>query len=63
VAIRIGVDGVPDEVAPKVHQRIEIVGNHFSQIKDCAIRSGGVRELILNGNVLDTDNPQLFEIV
>lgn len=63
VAIRIGVDGVPDEVAPKVHQRIEIVGNHFSQIKDCAIRSGGVRELILNGNVLDTDNPHLFEIV
>jgi hypothetical protein len=63
VAIRIGVDGISDERAPRIHQKIEIVGNHFSQIKDCAIRSGGVRELILSGNVFDTDNPHLFEIV
>lgn len=62
-SIRIGVDGVPDEEAPKIHQRIEIVGNRFSGIKDCAIRASGVQELLLKDNVFDTDRKDLFEIM
>ena len=62
-AVRIGVDGVSDEEAPKIHQKIEIVGNRFSGIQDCAIRASGVSELILKDNVFDTDRKDLFKIM
>ena len=60
--IRIGLDGVPCEDAPKIHGRIEIVGNRFSGIRNCAIRADGVRELILQDNVFDSDREDLLRI-
>lgn len=60
--IRIGLDGVPREDAPKIHGRIEIVGNRFSGIRNCAIRADGVRELILQDNVFDSDREDLLQI-
>ena len=61
--IYIGVDGVPDEEAPRIHQRIEIVGNHFSKNKNYAIHAAGVRELVTDSNVFDSDKPDLFRII
>ncbi len=60
--LRIGIDGVPDEEAPKIHQKIEIVDNRFSNIKEYAIKAGGVKELILRGNTFDTDRTDIFKI-
>ena len=62
-AIRIGVDGVSDAEAPKIHRRIEIVGNHFSESRGYAIHVAGVQDLVLNGNVFDSDKKDLFKIV
>ena len=62
-AIRIGVDGVSDAEAPKIHHRIEIVGNHFSESRGYAIHVAGVQDLVLNDNVFDSDKKDLFKIV
>lgn len=53
--IHIGVDGILPETAPKIHERIEITGNRFSDISQYAIRASGVRELIIEDNVFETD--------
>jgi len=58
--LRIGVSGVPDELAPKIHGRIEITGNRFSRIKNLAVLAGGVKELIVEDNVFDTDKDGLI---
>ena len=60
--IKIGIDGVPDESAPRIHGRIEITGNSFSQIKGLAIKSGGVRELIIEDNKFDTEKRDVIVI-
>ena len=59
--LRIGIDGIPDESAPKIHGRIEITGNQFSDISSLAIKAGGVRELIIKDNVFDTDKEHIIE--
>ncbi len=48
--LRIGIDGVPDEEAPKIHNRIEIVDNVFKNVKEFAVKAGGVKELVLRDN-------------
>ena len=53
--LRIGVDGVPNEEAPKIHKRIEITGNVFKQIWHHAVEAGGVQELIIEGNQFDEE--------
>ena len=58
--LSIGISGVPNEVAPKIHGRIEITGNRFSRIKNLAVMAGGVRELIVEGNTFDTDKEGLI---
>lgn len=58
--IRIGIDGVPDDVAPKIHGRVEITGNRFSEIKGLAIKAGGVRELIIENNLFDTERDNII---
>lgn len=58
--LRIGIDGIPDEKAPRIHQRIEITGNYFSEISGLAVRAGGVRELIIDGNVFDTEKEDII---
>ena len=60
--LQIGIDGIPDEKAPRIHQRIEITGNHFSEIANRAVRAGGVRELIIDGNVFDTEKEDIIMI-
>lgn len=57
--IKIGIDGIPDSLAPKIHGRVEITGNRFSEIKNLAISAGGVRELIAEGNIFDTDKTNI----
>ena len=60
--IRIGIDGVEDEKAPKIHEKIEIVGNRFSSIRKYAVKAGGVKELIIQDNVFDIERENLFRI-
>ena len=55
--ITIGVDGIPDEIAPGIHGHVEITGNRFSEIKGLAVKAGGVRELTVENNVFDTEKP------
>ena len=58
--LRIGVSGDPDEKAPKIHERIEITGNRFSNINNLAVTAGGVKELVVENNVFDTDKQGLI---
>ena len=53
--LRIGVSGIAEESAPKIHERIEITGNRFSRIACHAVRASGVKDLILENNVFDTE--------
>ncbi len=53
--IIIGIGGFLPDAAPKVHGRIEITGNHFSEIACLAIKAGGVRNLVLDNNVFETE--------
>ena len=59
---RIGIDGVPDEEAPKIHQKVEIIGNRFTHIKQYAVKTGGLQQLVLRDNTFDTDTDGLFMI-
>lgn len=58
--LSIGISGVPNELAPKIHERIEITGNRFSRIKNLAVMAGGVKELVVEGNIFDTDKEGLI---
>lgn len=49
--IQIGVFGFEDKDAPKVHETVEITDNEFSGIAAYAITAGGVKNLILRGNI------------
>ncbi|MBR7133639.1 MAG: hypothetical protein IKD04_08935 [Clostridia bacterium] len=60
--LRIGIDGVPDDIAPKIHKKVEIIGNHFSKIKRYAISASGVKELIVKDNTFDVENENFFDI-
>lgn len=60
--IIIGIDGIPDEAAPKIHGHVEITGNRFSNIKGLAIRSGGVSELTVENNIFDTEKTNIIAI-
>ena len=58
--LRIGVSGIADELAPKIHERIEITGNRFSRIACHAVRACGVKDLILENNVFDTEKEDII---
>jgi len=58
--LRIGIDGVGDEVAPKIHERIEITGNTFSDVSRHAVVAGGVKELVIENNTFDTEREDLI---
>ena len=60
--ITIGVDGIPDSEAPKIHEKIEITGNHFTDISSKAVKAGGVKELIIEDNTFDRDATELIQI-
>lgn len=60
--IKIGIDGIPDAIAPRIHERIEIKDNRFSNIRNKAIIAGGVREIVTEGNVFDRDEAELTDI-
>lgn len=51
--IRIGIDGIDDEKAPQIHEKIEIIGNKFINIKKYAVRAAGVKELVFKDNIFD----------
>jgi len=59
--LRIGIDGVADEDAPKIHGKIEIIGNQFSNVRQYALRAGGVKELIIRDNTFDVEQDNLFK--
>ena len=58
--LRIGVPGIAEELTPKIHERIEITGNRFSRIACRAIQASGVRDLILENNVFDTEKEDII---
>lgn len=60
--IRIGIDGVDDDKAPKIHEKIEISGNTFENIKKYAIKAGGVQELIIKDNIIRSDDKNVISI-
>ena len=51
--IHIGIDGVAPEDAPKIHEKIEITGNCFTNIKQYAVGASGVKELTIRDNTFD----------
>ena len=51
--LRIGIDGIGDDVAPKIHHRIEISSNTFKTVRRHAVMAGGVKELIIENNIFD----------
>ena len=51
--IRVGIDGIDDEKAPQIHEKIEIVGNRFINIKKYAVRAAGLKELVFKDNIFD----------
>ncbi len=59
---RIGIDGVEDEIAPKIHGRIEIYGNEFLNIKKYAVRASGVKELVFKDNIFDKEYSEVTKI-
>lgn len=60
--IVIGIDGYPEETAPKIHDRIEISSNTFDGIKKHAIKASGVNNLIIRDNVINSDKDRLIVI-
>lgn len=51
--ILIGIDGVPENDAPKIHKRIEITGNKFSNVKKHMYSASAVEELIIENNICE----------
>ena len=60
--IKIGIDGFSADEAPPIHEKIEIVGNRFSQVAHKAVEASGVLDLALRDNIFDCDRTDLFEI-
>lgn len=58
--ITLGVDGVMNEACPKIHDKIEISGNIFKNIKNKAICAAGVKELLLKDNKFENYSDDLF---
>ncbi len=56
IAITVGVSGVDDAIAPKLHGRVEITQNTFDGFSTLAVSAGGVRELIVENNRYVTEN-------
>lgn len=48
--IQVGVFGFDTEIAPSVHEHIEITDNRFEKLRELAVAAGGVKELTLDGN-------------
>lgn len=60
--IRIGIDGVEDKDAPKIHEKIEITGNKFINIKKYAVRAAGLKELVIKDNVFDKEYEDVLKM-
>ncbi len=58
--LNIGIDGVPNDQAPKIHGRVEIIGNHFTNIRQYAVKAGGVQQLVIEDNVIESERDDLF---
>lgn len=52
--IQIGVRGKEPSDCPKIHKKVEIYGNRFSNIKCYAMDISGVRELTIRDNIFDS---------
>lgn len=60
--IRVGIAGVNDCNAPKIHCRIEISDNAFNGINNKAVIAAGVKELIIENNIFDTEKNDIILI-
>lgn len=60
--IRIGIDGIEDEEAPQIHEKIEIIENKFLRIKKLAVRASGVKELIFKDNEFDKEYRDIVKV-
>lgn len=58
--ITIGIDGVENKLAPKIHKRIEISENVFENIKKYAVVAGGVENLVIEKNDFKTDKTEII---
>ena len=58
----ICIDNVEDSEASLVHNRIEISDNEFYGIDNKAIKSGGVRNLIIKNNEYNTDKENIISV-
>jgi len=59
--IRIGIDGIDDEKAPKIHEKVEILGNKFINVKKYAVRAAGLKELIFKDNTFDKEYGEIIK--
>lgn len=60
--VRIGVDGYSPDATPRIHEKIEITGNHFSEIPHLAILVSGVKEWTVEHNTFDREDDDLVQI-
>jgi len=60
--IFVGISGVNECEAPKIHDRIEISNNTFYDINDKAITASGVRTLIVKNNIYNTEKEDILSI-
>lgn len=59
-AIVIGISGVLDKDAAKIHGRIEISNNDFKEINNKVLKAGGVSNLIILNNSYDTEKEDII---
>lgn len=60
--IFVGVDGRAPETCPKIHDRVEISGNRFINIKKRAIFAYAVRHLVLKDNLYENRTEELIVV-
>lgn len=60
--IRIGIGGMKDSESPKIHDRVEISDNDFYNINNKAIKVAGVKNLIIENNMFNTEEDSIISI-
>lgn len=60
--IIMGISGMKNCDAFKIHNKIEISDNKFYEIKDKVITAGGVKSLIIKDNLYDTEKEEIISV-
>lgn len=56
IAITVGISGIDEQSAPKIHRRVEISDNRFDGFSQLAVSACGVEELVIENNHYETES-------